>query len=99
MKQQLQTAGVLNETGASKPSFGGSAIFAVTGTFGGASVAIQVTVDGVTWSPIHDSTGTAIAITAATQDVYVETIKQELSVRSVITGGDGTTALVITMVQ
>ncbi len=99
MKQELQTAGVLNETGTIKYSGGGSVILAVTGTFGGASVAVEVSVDGTIWSPNHDASGAAVAITAATQDIYVEEIKQELGVRSVITGGDGTTALVITLVQ
>jgi streptogramin lyase len=99
MKQELQTLGVLNETGATKRSVGGEAIFAVTGVFGGASVAVQVSVDGSVWTSVNDRTDTVIAITAATGDAYRETIKSEMSVRSVITGGDGTTALVITMMQ
>lgn len=99
MKQELLTAAGGSVTGATMRSVGRSAMFTVLGTFDSASVAIEISIDGTTWTAINDSSGSPIAITAATQDVRAEEIKQEFSVRAVTSGGGGSTVLTVTMVQ
>jgi len=44
----------------------------VIGTFGGATVIIEGSNDGVTWAQCHDATGVLIAFTAAGMNVLLE---------------------------
>lgn len=64
----------------------------VIGTFGaGGSVAIEGSNDGTTWGALRDSTGTLIAITAAT--MIRDVLENTRYIRPRVTAGDGTTAL------
>jgi hypothetical protein len=99
MKQTLLSAAGGAETGDSFPHLGGSKMIEVKGTFDSASVAIEISLDGTNWHAIRDSAGTAIAITAAVGDVYIENLKQEYSIRAVTSGGGGSTSLTVTMVE
>jgi len=99
MKTALLTAAEGTETGLSVPSTGGSAIITATGTFDAASIAIEVSLDGVTWEAVHDANGDLLPITEASQDVYLVEVKQEMSIRAVTSGGGGSTSLTVYLVQ
>ena len=99
MKTVLIENGTGTETGDTKGSVGGDAIFTFVGTFDSSTCGIEFSANGTNWSPMHDSTGSAIAITAETQDVYAVNVKQELSVRATISGGGGSTDITITIIQ
>ena len=68
----------------------------VSGVFGAAgSVAIQGSNDGVVWAPLSNSfVATALAITAAGIHDILQSTR---FIRPVVTGGDGTTALKVTI--
>jgi hypothetical protein len=98
-KKILIENGSGTETGDTFGSFGGETTFAFVGTFDGSTCQIEVSVDGSIWSPVHDASGTAVSITAATQDVYALSVPSAMSVRATISGGGGSTDITITMVQ
>jgi hypothetical protein len=62
----------------------------VGGTFGGASVALQASLDGVTYFTVSDLLGTQISVTAAGLRDFTTSA---LFLRPLRTGGDGTTSL------
>lgn len=62
------------------------------GTFGvGGSVAIEGSNDNVNWAALRDSTGTVIALTAAT--IIRDILENTRFIRPRVTAGDGNTAL------
>jgi hypothetical protein len=65
----------------------------VIGTFGaGGSVALEGSNDGgTTWAALRDSTGTTIALTAAT--AIRDVLENPRMIRPHVTAGDGTTSL------
>lgn len=68
----------------------------ITGTYGGGTVAVQGSLDGVTWFPVHVANFTAgdyETLTAVGANRIDAIIENPLFVRVVITGGDGTTAI------
>lgn len=67
---------------------------AVTGTFGGATVAIQGSNDGSNWFTLSDPAGDAVTFTAAGIAAVMEAT---LHIRPSISGGDGTTSITVTM--
>lgn len=68
-----------------------------TGTFGvGGSVAIEGSNDKVNWSPLRDSLGVAIALTAA--NIVRDILENPRHIRAHVTAGDGTTALAVTLI-
>lgn len=64
----------------------------VFGIFGGATVALEGSNDGVHWSPLTDPQGNDLLITSSKIEMVTEAT---LQVRPNITGGDGTTALTV----
>lgn len=56
----------------------------ISGTFGGATVAIQQSNDGTNWFPVKDISGTSISVTAA---AMVETSNCAAYLRPTISGG------------
>ena len=65
----------------------------VAGTFGaGGAVAVEGSLDGLTWATLTDPQGNALSITAAKIEAISEAV---LYVRPRVTGGDGTTSLTI----
>ena len=68
--------------------------FQVTGTFGsGGALVIEGTNDGVNWYTLTDPQGVALSITTA--GIY-QVIQVTLKMRPRVSGGDGTTILVVT---
>jgi len=64
------------------------------GTFGvGGSVAIEGSMDGTNWGALRDSTGTAIALTAAT--IVRDVLENPRFIRPRVTAGDGATTLTL----
>ncbi|MCC6717410.1 MAG: hypothetical protein IT555_05960, partial [Acetobacteraceae bacterium] len=88
---------LLNDNGAAyeRPEFQ-DRTFQVTGTFGGATIALQGSNDNTTWFGLTNSTGAALSYTAAGGGAAREGTRY---VRPVVTGGDGTTSLVVTAVM
>jgi phospholipase C len=66
---------------------------AVVGEFDGATIGIEITVDGVNWTSVNYETGTPLAITSATQDTLWEFLPTNYSVRAVISGAGASTDL------
>ena len=67
----------------------------VTGTFGaGGSVRIQGSNDGSTYAALHDAQGNALDITAAG---IKEVLEVPRYIRPLVTAGDGTTSLTVTL--
>jgi hypothetical protein len=56
----------------------------VDGTFGGATVALQVSNDGTTWAALNDVSGNAISVTAAG---FAEFSTAAVYIRPAISGG------------
>ena len=67
----------------------------VTGTFGaGGSCTIQGSNDGSNWSPLTDPQGNALTFTSQKIEQALELPRY---VRPIVTAGDGTTNLVVTL--
>ena len=66
----------------------------ISGTFGGASVTIGGSNDGVTFHALTGADGTALTLTAAALKQIVEL---PLFIKPRVFGGDGTTNLVVTL--
>lgn len=67
----------------------------VTGTFGaGGSVRIEGSLDGTNYAPLTDPQGNNLDINTAKIEAIVELVRW---IRPVVTAGDGTTALTVTM--
>ena len=66
----------------------------VAGTFGGASVRVEGSNDGVNWAVLTDPQGNDLLITSAKIEMVTEAT---LHVRPAVVGGDGTTALTVVM--
>jgi hypothetical protein len=66
----------------------------IAGTFGGASVTIGGSNDGITYHALTDTLGSALTITAATLRQIVEL---PVWIKPRVFGGDGTTNLTVTM--
>lgn len=65
----------------------------ITGTFGGATVVLQGSDDGVTWFTLHDTSGSNIS---ATSNARFDTIAiVPAFVRPSLSGGDGTTSVTL----
>lgn len=67
--------------------------FQVAGTFGGASVDVEGTNDGVNWATLTDPQGNNLIFTAAKIEMVSEAT---LKIRPRIVGGDATTDLTVT---
>lgn len=67
--------------------------FQVFGTFGGATVSVQGSNDGVNWAPLNDATGTALTLSGS--KLMRRTDDIPLWVRPLVNGGDGTTNLTV----
>lgn len=63
----------------------------VTGTFGGATVTIEGTIDGTNYATLTDPQGNALSITAAKIEQVAETV---VKIRPAVTGGSGTSVTV-----
>lgn len=70
--------------------------FNATGTFGGATVGLEGSVDGVNWFTITDAADATIAMTAAG---VVEFKKQPLYLRPTITGGTGDSLQIMVFIR
>lgn len=69
----------------------------VEGTTGGATIAAQGSNDGTNWRSLTDMNGNSLA--AITAGGAIRMIQENsLLFRPYVTGGDGTTALVVTMI-
>jgi hypothetical protein len=68
----------------------------IFGTFGGATVALQGSLDGTHWSPLTDAQGTAIAATADALEIVTELVR---FVRPAVTGGSGVSVTVILLMR
>ena len=66
--------------------------FQVVGTFGGASVVVEGTNDGVNWATLTDPQGNNLTFTAAKIEMVSEAT---LRIRPKVVGGDGTTDLTV----
>lgn len=64
------------------------------GTFGGATVAIEISNDGVNWLPLTDRNDTAVTATAAG---LVDVSCGAARIRAKTTGGNGTTDIMVTL--
>lgn len=70
----------------------------IFGTFGGATVTMQGTLENVatTWAPVTDPQGNAIAATGATIEAITELVRQ---IRPVVTGGSGSSITVLLLMR
>jgi hypothetical protein len=68
----------------------------LAGTWGGATVVLQGSNDGVTWFTLTDPAGAALSFTANGLKQVMESV---LHVKPAISGGDGTTAVVVTLLS
>ena len=66
----------------------------VTGTFGGASVLVQGSNDGINWGALSDPQGNPLTFTAQKLEQALELPR---FVRPLVSGGDGTTNLSVTL--
>lgn len=66
----------------------------VTGTFGGATVSIEGSNDGVNYFTLVDPQGNNLSFVTSRLEAILEMV---LYVRPKVTGGDGTTNLTVTM--
>lgn len=73
--------------GAIPPEGLGLASVQVAGTFGGATVALEVSNDGTNWLPLNDLAGDAISVTSAGLHEFSSAAGR---VRAKTTGGTGT---------
>ena len=64
----------------------------VCGTFGGATVGMQGSLDGTNWAALTDPQGNAVSKTAAALEALTELVR---FVRPVVTGGTGTDVTVM----
>lgn len=87
MQTNVTLLSAASATGAGQPiAFGGEYCFDVAGTFGGATVGLQMLgADGATWIAVNDSAG-ALAFTAAGAAIVAIPAG---SYRATITGGTG----------
>lgn len=67
----------------------------VSGTFGGATVTIKGSLDGITYAVLRDGEGLDLSTIADSRIKYVQ--EPTAYLKPEITGGDGTTAVVITI--
>ena len=67
----------------------------ITGTFGTGTVVIQGSNDGSNWATLKDPSNTAISTTSAAIRAILE---NPLYIRPLVTGGDGTTSITVTLV-
>jgi len=68
----------------------------VFGTFGGATIGMQGSLDGINWAPLTDAQGNAIAMTAAGLEAITELVR---FTRPVVTGGSGTSVTVMLLMR
>lgn len=70
----------------------------ITGTFGGASVGVQGSLEAVAanWSTLTDAQGNALTFTSAGLEAVSEVVTH---IRPAVTGGDGTTDLAVTLLS
>ena len=90
----ISTANVVNWTGAATgdtinsyaipEEFGAIGCVQITGTFGGATVTIEVSNDGTTWFALNDIKGDAVSATA---DAFFDFTTAAIYVRPAISGG------------
>lgn len=66
----------------------------VNGTFGGATVALAGSNDGVNFETLSDPTGVALSFTANKLKAVLEAPRQ---IKPVISAGDGTTAVTVSL--
>lgn len=64
----------------------------IIGTFGGASVAMQGSLDGTNWATLTDPQGNAINASSAILEAVTELVR---FIRPVVTGGSGTNVTVM----
>ena len=81
---EADTAGPLVPSGEQ----GAIGVVAASGTFGGASVALEGSLDGVNWYPVQNLSGDDIAITAAGASEFTSSMAY---IRPTATGGTGQT--------
>jgi hypothetical protein len=67
----------------------------VAGEFGGASVTIGGSNDGVTYHALHDTSGAALTVT---EGVLKQIVELPIYLKPRVFGGDGTTALKVVLV-
>jgi hypothetical protein len=68
----------------------------VVGTFGGATVTLQGSLDGANWATLNDAQGQPIEITAARIEAVTEMV---LFIRPIVTGGSGANVTVLLMMR
>lgn len=67
----------------------------VSGTFGGATIAIQGSIDGVEWGTLGNAQGDPLSFTSGRIEAVAELVA---FIKPVITGGDGTTAITVSLI-
>lgn len=67
----------------------------VSGTFGGATVAIQGSIDNAEWSTLGNAQGDLLSFTSGRIEAVAELVA---FIKPVLTGGDGTTALTVSLI-
>lgn len=88
---------VQGDTCTADQSVGGAGLKSVQieGNFGGGTVAIQGSNDGVTFETLLDASNSAISKTSA---ALVQILTPSLWIQPVLTGGNGSTSLMITII-
>jgi len=84
--------------GAAQNLGGGPAIIIVSSTdFGGGTVTIEVCHDSTKegWQPVHRQDGTAMEITANTNDEFIEYLPSDMAIRATLTGSTTPDALMV----
>lgn len=68
----------------------------IVGTFGGATVTLQGSLDGTNWATLTDAQGNAISVTSAALEAVTELVRY---IRPVVTGGSGTDVTVLLLMR
>ena len=68
----------------------------IIGTFGGATVTMQGSIDGTNWATLTDAQGNAIAATAAALEAITELVR---FIRPIVTGGAGVSVTVLLLMR
>lgn len=80
-----------------KQQYGLAASVQAVGTFGGATITMQVSNDGTNWASVNDVNSATVTMTAATQ--YFEMSLSSAYIRGVIAGGSGSDIDVILVLR
>jgi len=89
--------GIANQIGESKPVFNNANVLLAFGTWGGAVIRIDITIDGENWCECRYEDFTTAELTETVCYLTGHPFTSNISIRVRIVGGDATTNLTVIM--